>query len=591
MQYKDKSKNYRYILYARKSTESEDRQVASIESQINEMKKVAEEYGFKIVQVMSEATSGFKTGRLVFNEMIEMIQEGKAEGILCWKLSRLSRNPEDAGKIMGLIQRGEISHIRTYSRDWYPTDNVMMMYVEFGLNNQFSIDLREDTARGMRQKAERGWKPTARLPIGYLHNMYNKKTSPLPENEIINDPDRFDLTKLGLELVASRAMSPAQALEYINKQGLRTKYGKPLQSGSFHNIMRNEFYYGMFEHPEGSGNWFTGKHTPMITEEQFNSIQNVLGNNSVSRSVISPFSYTGLMRCGECGNFVTAETKTKILKSTGEKKQYTYYRCTKWKGHCSQKCIELSKLEAQFAERIQHINIPTEFAEWAIEELKKEHEKEKASRGISTRLNSANYDECLKKMDRLVESYLNGDTPHDIYKAKIAELEKEKRLVKGMIDHTDERVDEWLKKAEDILHFAINAKSEFENGSLEKKKAIVAYLGSNLILKDNLIDITVQKPIEVVGKYAEQANALLDSLEPMVCVDAMAKYKSSLSENSIWGGQRVLNPSPPHPQCGALPNELWPPRVSTRLFYHESQRSDLIMVKLSYLTSETRAQL
>jgi len=534
MQYKDK--NYRYILYARKSTESEDRQVASIDSQISEMKKVAEDLGLTVTHVMSESSSGFKVGRQVFNQMLEMILNDEADGIICWKLSRLSRNPDDAGKIMGMLQRNEIKHIRTHARDWYTDDNVMMMYVEFGITNQFSVDLRDDTARGMRKKAERGWKPTALLPIGYLHNMYNKKTSPLPEFEIVNDPDRYDLVKLGLELVASKAMTPAKALEHINGLGLRTKKGKKLSSGTFYHMMCNEFYYGDFEHPVGSGNWYTGKHIPMLTKEQYDSIQRIIGNKSTARPQYNFFSFTGLIRCGTCGCFVTAERKEKFVVSKGRREVYVYYRCTHKKGCCDEKPITLDKLEAQFTRLLQNIEIPEEFAEWAVDELKKEHEKEKQSRGISTALNNRNYDECLKKIDRLLESYLNGDTPQGTYKLKMAELEKEKKVVKGMIDHIDQRVDEWIRKAEDILNFAINAKAEFELGSLEKKKEIVAYLGSDLLLKGGLVSISIQKPIEVVGEYAEQVNALANRLEPLELVDNKAKFKASLSENSIWGG-------------------------------------------------------
>src|SRR5690606_4727920 len=144
----NRSKRNRYILYARKSTTSEDRQVASIESQIEVMTEVAREHDLEVAEVLSEAGSGFKIGRPAFNTMIEKIESGEADGIIVWKLSRLSRNPDDAGKIMGLLQRGEIKHIRTVDRNWYPEDNVMMMYVEFGMTNQFSRDLSSDTRRG-----------------------------------------------------------------------------------------------------------------------------------------------------------------------------------------------------------------------------------------------------------------------------------------------------------------------------------------------------------------------------------------------------------------------------------------------------------
>lgn len=97
IQEKDLSKN-RYILYARKSTESEDRQVASIESQIEVMTEVAKDSGLNIVEVISESSSGYHVGRNAFNVMIENILRREADGIIVWKLSRLARNPDTLEK-------------------------------------------------------------------------------------------------------------------------------------------------------------------------------------------------------------------------------------------------------------------------------------------------------------------------------------------------------------------------------------------------------------------------------------------------------------------------------------------------------------
>jgi len=534
MEYKNNTKN-KYILYARKSTLSEDKQVASIQSQINEMAKIAESYSLKVVHIMSEASSGFKVGRKVFNQVLGMIENGEADGILCWKLSRLSRNPDDAGRIMGMLQRAEVNHIRTYSRDWYPEDNVMMMYVEFGITNQFSRDLRDDTFRGLRQKAERGWKPNSALPLGYIHNMGNKKQKGLPEKEILNDPDRHDLVKLGLELVVSRAKTPSQALKHITSLGLRTKKNRKVATSTFYGIMTNTFYYGDFEYPVNSGNWYTGKHNTMLTFEQYKAIQEILGRTTNPRPKIHYFPYTGMMKCGECGCSITAEKKEKTQKN-GNKHGYTYYRCTKKREKCSQKSLEVTKLEKQFNKVIENIYIPPEFAEWAIEELKKDFEKEKFNRDISLTLNEKNYRHCLKRIDVLVESWLDGDIPKNIYKNKLANLEKEKKMLEGMQKTTNERVDDWLKKAEKVFNFATHAKEEFEKGTLEKKREIIAYLGSNLILKDRIITIELQKPIEKVKEVSAVVNELAERFEPLALVDNKVKFRASLNQNPVWGG-------------------------------------------------------
>ena len=175
MNQQQKQEKIKYFLYARKSSEAEDRQVASIDSQINELTKIAKRDNLEIMGTpLSESQSAKAPGRPVFNKMIERIHKGEAQGIICWKLDRLARNPIDGGGISWMLQEGIIKHIQTYERSYYPTDNVLMMSVEFGMANQFVRDLSQNTKRGLRAKAERGWYPTF-ATLGYMHNILKKK--------------------------------------------------------------------------------------------------------------------------------------------------------------------------------------------------------------------------------------------------------------------------------------------------------------------------------------------------------------------------------------------------------------------------------
>ena len=123
----------RYFLYARKSTDVEDKQILSIEAQLAELRELAKRDGLDIVEEFVEKKSAKKPGRPMFGEMMARIQKGEAQGIVCWKIDRLARNPVDGGQIQWLLQNGNIAHIRTHDRSYYPADNVLMMSVELSM--------------------------------------------------------------------------------------------------------------------------------------------------------------------------------------------------------------------------------------------------------------------------------------------------------------------------------------------------------------------------------------------------------------------------------------------------------------------------
>ena len=109
----------KYFLYARKSSESEDRQVQSIDDQINRLKQLATGLNLDIKKIYTEAKSAKKpNNRPIFEEMMQRIENGDADGILCWQINRLSRNPIDSGKISWLLQQGIIKSIQTIDRQY-----------------------------------------------------------------------------------------------------------------------------------------------------------------------------------------------------------------------------------------------------------------------------------------------------------------------------------------------------------------------------------------------------------------------------------------------------------------------------------------
>jgi DNA invertase Pin-like site-specific DNA recombinase len=72
-----------YIIYTRKSTDTEDKQVYSLDGQKRELIDLAKKQDLEIVNFYTESKSAKDSGRKEFNKMIQDIQNGKADGILC----------------------------------------------------------------------------------------------------------------------------------------------------------------------------------------------------------------------------------------------------------------------------------------------------------------------------------------------------------------------------------------------------------------------------------------------------------------------------------------------------------------------------
>lgn len=141
--------------YNRKSSESEDKQMLSISSQLDEASRISEYYKLpRFIEVFQESKSAKKEFlRPEFMRMIDMIKRGVIDSIVCWKLDRLARNMTEGGMLIDLLSSGVLKAIITHDKVYYPSDNVLLMSVEFGQGKQFVKDLSVNVKRGQTKKA------------------------------------------------------------------------------------------------------------------------------------------------------------------------------------------------------------------------------------------------------------------------------------------------------------------------------------------------------------------------------------------------------------------------------------------------------
>ena len=551
----------KYFLYARRSIEKSDREekVASVESQIKEMIDIAKDLNLKIVEIFQETKSAKEPYvRPEFERMIKQIKEGKANGIICWKIDRLARNPVDEGTVKYLLQKGIIKNIKASDRDWYPDDNVLLASVEFGVATQYSRDLSKHIKRGMRARLESGVRPSI-APLGYKNSKYHEKG----KEEILVDEERFPLVRKLFDLMLTSAYTVPMLLKESKKIGLTRRYtknpNKPICESNLYRILTNPFYYGEFEFPEKSGNWYWGSHKPMITKEEYDRIQFLLSNKGGPRPRNHLFPYSGLIKCAECGATVTVEEKWKRQKN-GNTHHYTYYHCTKKiKRDCTQKAVREEEIEKQILEILKEIEIPQLFRIWAVESLKEIHQKEKQDRDGVLTIKRKEYDRLNEKLESLLDLRLANELSPEEYQNKKSSLERQKQTLKNTLDDIDSKIDTWLKEIEESFDFAEKARTEFEKGSFDKKRMTLATLGYNRTLKDRKLNMDFTKPLEIIKKSAFEARRIDHRLEPPKSVAVQRQITQKYENNSLMWTIPESNRSPLPCHGSALPNELMAP--------------------------------
>lgn len=343
----------KYVLYARKSSESEERQVLSIDSQVKEMLEMAERERLEVIAIRRESHSAKDTGqRPVYNELLNDIRSGKFTGIITWAPDRLSRNAGDLGAIVDMMDQGHLREIRTHGQTFTNSPNEKFLLMILGSQAKLENDHRGvNVKRGLKTRCEMGLWP-GMAPIGYLDQKDMDKKC-----QKIHDPERAPIIKQMFERVAYDKWSGRKIYHWLlHELNFKTKGNKTLSLSGVHRVLGNSFYYGRFEYPKGSGNWYEGKHKPIITQTLFEKAQDQLKRDNIVK-VNKEFAFTRLMTCGMCESSICAQEKYKQLKD-GTHAKYIYYGCSRGKDrHCKNTYIRERDLVRQLIEIIDKVDI------------------------------------------------------------------------------------------------------------------------------------------------------------------------------------------------------------------------------------------
>ena len=491
------------FIYCRKSSEDKERQILSLDDQERTCKELAKDKGFAVLGVYKESKSAKRPDhRPEFTAMVERVSKGEVKHILCWKADRLCRNAKEGGTLIDHVDYNGML-IVTPTMD-YDRNNSTFLFIEFGMATKFSKDLSDNVKRGMNTKVQNGWRPGS-APLGYL----NDPVRPKGQKEVLPDPNRFNLCRSWWELMLTGNETVASSLEKISALGLKSKRtGKPVSRTEAFRFFRNIFYAGLFDY---NGERFNGKHTPMVTLDEYQRVQDIIDGRAKIHQFTNDFYFMKTLRCGECGSAITCDRKLKKYKN-GTSQTFIYARCVKKKGPCSQQYLNAIEVEKQVIAFIDSLEIKPSFVTWVRKNLRRRNEREfEFERGQKSKL-TKRIDAILVEKKSLYGMKIEGLISEEDYQKEKSRLLVEEKQTKETI--ANDGLADWTNVMEEVLAFLANVTKIFHSYDTEAKRMVLRILGSNLELKDRIVRINAKNAFVYIKETEKSVIRKNEWLEP-----------------------------------------------------------------------------
>ena len=338
----------RTLVYLRRSTQDrEDRQAVSIERQerdimeaLEKWEQIARSPAEKLLcnpekDFLREDASAKRPGRPVFQDLVDRIKRGKCDVLLCTELTRLSRNAQDNGTLIQLLDDGLLKEVRTINqvyRSSNPTE-VFTLSLFLGVAKYENDQRGLNTASGIRNRKKSG-ATTHKAPLGYI-NVGEIKG----RRAVEADPESFGLLQDLWKLFLSDTCSLSEIFETALAWDITypSKNGRKIPSAStIRNMFKNRYYTGkvLVKNKNGVEEWIEGNHfhLAMISEEDFDKVQLLLQKRGHTHSTIESLpDLSDLIKLIGKSGLHTTQQKNDLVRPASivfeEKTRYTCSSC------------------------------------------------------------------------------------------------------------------------------------------------------------------------------------------------------------------------------------------------------------------------
>jgi site-specific DNA recombinase len=473
------------VLYTRKSTDREDKQILSIQGQLRELRDFATRSGLTITTELTESCSARKPGRPVFSKLLKDAEAGRVERILAWRLDRLARNPVDGGQLIYLLGENALKELVTPEGTYTGAgDSKFMLSVLFGAATKMTDDLSAGVKRGNKDVLKTGripWRP----PLGYIK--VRDRNGPRGAGKCVPDPERFPiLQRMWKEMATGTVTVAALWRRASTEWGLRMRNdaasrGGPLSFSHLYEIFRSPFYYGVIQSSVGT---FDGEHVPMVTREEFQRVQQLISPEAAPRPSRHAFAYAGLLFCGACGRLFIGERHVKPSGLT-----FGYYRCGRrhqGKERCYAPAAREEAVTADVDRELECLVLPEHIAAWTRDALDYWATEQKGFAAERAKAAESQLHAAEQHLARLTDLLVSNLLAEQDFVARRDEAQAQIAALRHAVEQPEAELAAWRAHVEEAITAGCRVTTILEKDDPEARRAFLAQLCANLVVTDRI---------------------------------------------------------------------------------------------------------
>lgn len=466
--------------YIRVSTVKQGQQGVSLPEQRDAILRYALRNSHEIVSWFDERETAAKRGRPVFNRMLKLLRQGKAQGVVLHKIDRGARNLKDWADIAELSDAGIEVHFANEALDLHSRSGRLSADIQAVVAADYIRNLRDETRKGFYGRLKQGVYPLP-APVGYLNMGRGKPKQP--------DPVRAPLVRKAFELYASGRYTLDSLGNNLFKLGLRNLHGGRITQTGLSNLLNNPFYIGLIRLKK-TGQTFAGAHAPLIPKSMFDRVHSVLSGKTNTRIQKYDFLFRRLLTCGQCGHRLIGERQ----------KGHSYYRCHT--RDCPTTGIREEVAEEAIQERLSALQFNEEervYFRAKLLEIKADwgRQQEEESKTMNLKLV-----QVQDRLNRLTDAFLDGTIERDLFEGRKTSLLMDKKGAEENLASVRDEARPFPQRLTEFLELAGSAWLSYRMGLLEEKRDLLKIATSNRELSGKNIEVKLSFPLcELANRF------------------------------------------------------------------------------------------